>query len=599
MKTESILSSPLALCVAAALLAGVGTVPAQVPQLISYQSRVVADGTNFHGTGHFKFALVNPAGNVTYWSNNGSSVGGSQPNAAVSLPVADGLAMTLLGDTTLANMSAIPSSVFANPDVRLRVWFNGGSGFEQLAPDQRIVSVGYAMMAATVPDGSITAAKLAPGVLSPANFPPNSVGSTQLGDNLDLGATNVIGQLDIFRTSAGTPAISLFGSSSRISTYGSDGLEQIRLWGVSYGEVLLNNNQENNATAVRLTAQGATGGQLELRNTNGANRAVLEGENVGGRLTLYQGDGNTGAVLYGNEGSTEGGALSLRKSDGNAGLRAYGGNTAGYVDLINRFNNVSLRLWNYDNEEGVVSVRNSSGDETIYLWGRDSTGSGHGQIGLKRSDGTETVTIQASEFDAGGQILLYNADRTANTVQIDAQVGSTGGGYLDLKKSDGTASIVLRADNGTMTSQVVEITGGSDFSEKFDILGDEAEVEPGMLVCIDPDHPGRLMPSRRSYDRTAAGVISGAGGVSPGMLMGQPGTLADGKHPVALSGRVYAWVDASYGEIRPGDLITTSDTPGHGMKVTDHVRAAGAMVGKAMTGLESGRGLVLLLVSLQ
>jgi hypothetical protein len=46
-------------------------------------------------------------------------------------------------------------------------------------------------------------------------------------------------------------------------------------------------------------------------------------------------------------------------------------------------------------------------------------------------------------------------------------------------------------------------------------------------------------------------------------------------------------------------MITTSDTPGHGMKVTDHSLAQGAIIGKAMSSLASGRGLVLVLVSLQ
>jgi hypothetical protein len=98
---------------------------------------------------------------------------------------------------------------------------------------------------------------------------------------------------------------------------------------------------------------------------------------------------------------------------------------------------------------------------------------------------------------------------------------------------------------------------------------------------------------------TAAGVISGAGGVRPGLLMRQPGTLADGDHAVALTGRVYCNVDATAAPIEPGDLITTSDTPGHGMKVTDHGKALGAIIGKAMTGLDRGRGQILVLVSLQ
>jgi hypothetical protein len=81
--------------------------------------------------------------------------------------------------------------------------------------------------------------------------------------------------------------------------------------------------------------------------------------------------------------------------------------------------------------------------------------------------------------------------------------------------------------------------------------------------------------------------------------MSQEGTLADGKHPVALTGRVYCNVDAAAAPIQPGDLITTSDIPGYGMKAVDHDRAQGAIIGKAMTSLESGRGQVLVLVSLQ
>jgi hypothetical protein len=62
---------------------------------------------------------------------------------------------------------------------------------------------------------------------------------------------------------------------------------------------------------------------------------------------------------------------------------------------------------------------------------------------------------------------------------------------------------------------------------------------------------------------------------------------------------VYAWADASYGSIEAGDLLTTSATAGHAMKVSDHRRAQGAIIGKALTALDEGTGLVLVLVSLQ
>jgi hypothetical protein len=120
-----------------------------------------------------------------------------------------------------------------------------------------------------------------------------------------------------------------------------------------------------------------------------------------------------------------------------------------------------------------------------------------------------------------------------------------------------------------------------------------------MVVAIDADHPGQLRIADNAYDRTVAGCVSGANGVNPGLMMQQEGTVANGSLPVALSGRVYCRADASYGPIRPGDLLTTSDTPGHAMKVTDYTRAQGAILGKAMTSLQQGRGLVLVLVTLQ
>jgi len=122
---------------------------AQVPEMINYQGRVVVDGTNFHGTGQFKFVLVDEAGTASYWSNDGTSANGSEPTSSVFLGVNKGLFSVALGDPILG-LSGIPSTVFTNSDVRIRTWFSDGGGFQQLSPDQRIVAVGYAMVAASV-----------------------------------------------------------------------------------------------------------------------------------------------------------------------------------------------------------------------------------------------------------------------------------------------------------------------------------------------------------------------------------------------------------------------------------------------------------------
>jgi hypothetical protein len=69
--------------------------------------------------------------------------------------------------------------------------------------------------------------------------------------------------------------------------------------------------------------------------------------------------------------------------------------------------------------------------------------------------------------------------------------------------------------------------------------------------------------------------------------------------PIAMTGRVWCWCDASFGAIEPGDRLTTSSTPGHAMRAVDRDRADGAVIGKAMTKLETGTGLVLVLVQPQ
>jgi hypothetical protein len=141
--------------------------------------------------------------------------------------------------------------------------------------------------------------------------------------------------------------------------------------------------------------------------------------------------------------------------------------------------------------------------------------------------------------------------------------------------------------NLLVTVKAVQITGGADFAENFDVRAETASaIQPGMVVAIDPGAPGKLELSRRAYDRRVAGIISGAGDVKPGMMMGAAGTLADGQHPVALSGRVYVWADAARGAIRPGDLLTTSNTPGHAMRAGGTAKARSAIIGKAMTGLK-------------
>jgi hypothetical protein len=64
-------------------------------------------------------------------------------------------------------------------------------------------------------------------------------------------------------------------------------------------------------------------------------------------------------------------------------------------------------------------------------------------------------------------------------------------------------------------------------------------------------------------------------------------------------GKVFCKVDAQFGAVAVGDLMTTSPTPGHAMKAADPTRAFGAVIGKALGPLVEGQRLIPILVALQ
>lgn len=312
--------------------------------------------------------------------------------------------------------------------------------------------------------------------------------------------------------------------------------------------------------------------------TPGPNSVLIDAiSGSGGEIRLRQPGGLDGVRLDGAETSTSGGSLQLLDSTGavNIDLDADGGGlgggpSAGLAILKNGSNADGLRFQTNSGNGGSIICYNASGATRLNLRG-DSSGGGFGVF--YQNNGIAGVEIRGSETTStGGQIQVFRADGIA-TIEIDADFNG----------------------NGRIITQEMQITGGSDLSENFDVAD---EAQPGMVVSIDPDSPGRLMVCSTAMDKKVAGVVSGAGGVRPGLLMGQRGTIADGSQPVALTGRVYCWVDASYGAVEPGDFVTTSATPGHAMKATDLSRAQGAILGKAMTRLESGKGLVLILVNM-
>ncbi|MEO6724352.1 MAG: hypothetical protein ABIU20_09965 [Blastocatellia bacterium] len=405
---------------------------------------------------------------------------------------------------------------------------------------------------------------------------------TELNGNIGIGTTNPTSNLEV----NGTLDLKTGGSGGELYFHTPAAETGLSILGTSRADIRFD------GTTLKLVA-GPVGGPpppergIAINTTGnvgiGTNTPESKLDVVG--TTLLRPGGTGGVIQFGNP-------------NGETGMSIVGARRA---DV--RFDGSSLKLAvgpvgnPPDPRNGVVI--NASGNVGI------GTLTPATKLHVESSGSTE-MTIKSTDERA---ILALDNGLSHPIRYVWTLESGVGGTYTSLfgiyNRNVGKPGLTIDG-NLLVSVKALQITGGADFAENFDVRapnnlqGKSATgIQPGMVVAIDPANPGKLSLSRRAYDHRVAGIISGAGDVKPGMMMGQTGTLADGKHPVALSGRVYAWVDATHGAIRPGDLLTTSPTPGHAMKATNPAKAQGAIIGKAMTGLKAGKGLVLVLVTLQ
>ncbi|NNF28436.1 MAG: hypothetical protein HKN73_14525 [Gemmatimonadetes bacterium] len=248
-----------------------------------------------------------------------------------------------------------------------------------------------------------------------------------------------------------------------------------------------------------------------------------------------------------------------------------------------------------------------SGGVALASLGRSSRGGGHAQV--HNQSGGRVGFLGASPSGDG---LLYvnngaeqatadirtGADSSALTLQNGSALAylatpNRGTAQLTVANRNGDGGVTLRSRDG-LGAILVNGRTAHDLAEVFDLAVRDG-VEPGTVMSV-VDEKG-LGPSTAAYDRRVVGVVSGAGGYVPGLVLG---TRDDGSSdlPVAINGQVYVKADLAGGEIEPGDLLVAAAVPGRAMRGNDPARLTGAVIGKALEPFLAGDadGLVKMLV---
>jgi hypothetical protein len=242
---------------------------------------------------------------------------------------------------------------------------------------------------------------------------------------------------------------------------------------------------------------------------------------------------------------------------------------------------------------GVAGIATNLGGNAPGVWA-ESRGQGPGLVGKSVGFGSAPGVWA----EGGGGPGLFAVSQTNEGVHAESKV-ATWAAVSATNKGQGPGLWASGAPAGHFEGDV-EVTGdirllNADCAEDFDLSGTD-KIDPGTVMVIDDE--GVLCASEQAYDKRVAGVISGAGGGRPAIVLDKQNTDSN-RMPIGLVGKVYCRVDAQYSPIEVGDLLTTSPTRGHAMKADDPLKSFGSVIGKALRPLNIGQGLIPILIALQ
>ncbi len=537
---------------------------------------------------------------TTYWSNDGTSVDGSEPTASVSVSVADGLFTVGLGDTTLSNMAALDAGLFAQPDLQVRIWFSDGvNGFVALDPAQNLAAAPYALFANTARNlsGTVSAGQLL-GNLPSANLAGTYGGGVTFNNPGNSFSGDGSGLTGVSATSLGGVGAAGFwqtggngGTTAGVNFVGTTDDQPLEL-------------QVNGRRGLRLEPPADTSLVTNAINViagssaNFAASGVLGATIAGGGASYYYGNGTANRV-YDNFTTIGGGVNNLIQASGYEST--IGGGSANTIQsnayqstISGGWNNtIGTNAWHSVIGGGIDNTIGSNANNAMIAGGYVNTASAayatvSGGVGNVASgigavvagggyDGNTLAGNQATDIGAvvGGGVLNRATNdwatiaggykNVAGLVSIvgGGQENAANGGWATVgggrnNTASGEKSTVGGGDDNTASSGYATVSGGFYNTAS----GDSATVGGGQ----DNTASGELATVGGGFYNTASGeesTVSGGGNNTASGLFATVGggsfNTASGDYSFAAGQGAQAIHDGAFVWAGIGDSGYTSD----------------------------------------
>jgi len=378
-----------------------------------------------------------------------------------------------------------------------------------------------------------------------------------------------------------------------------------------------------------------------------SNRTFTRYNTANGQYSIAVGNGNLaengGAVFGSNSDATQFGAVALgtsaTASERNAIAAGYNSSANGVYSVAignnltaSSFGEIALGQWNeytagttdtwnenqllFSLGNGVNSA-NRSNALTIYKNGKTIV---RGRYAVTTFNNKRLqLTWDPITFSFVNKDYIYGVYTLIR--RDDPAIEYYYSGYFADSGSEGTYR-GLYADLINAYELNATFINGSPADVAEYIYDTNADTEPGDVVVADPSGKISVIKSSKTYQSSVLGIVS----TEPMLTMGTDliidrstgDALPDAKPAtrLALAGRVPVKVTNENGTIIPGDMLTSSSTPGYAMKwslldvtmakdfeemksiVAENDRRRNAIIGKALESHNGGKGKIMVLITL-